>query len=95
MVVGRLTIDELIDLFAVVGGDVGDVGFVFETAFDLEGRDAGLDEFSEVGTAIEILEREGVLLCKGLSVVVAEQLHIGIKEVVRQAAELGTAAAIG
>ena len=36
---------ETIDLLAIVGGYIGDVGFVFESAFNLKGRNAGIDEF--------------------------------------------------
>ena len=40
---GQETVEEL----AVVGGDIGDIGGVLESSFNLEGRDAGLDKLCE------------------------------------------------
>ena len=86
---------ESLQLLPIVGYDIGDVVGIFESSLDLEGGDAGVDEFLEVGGAVQVLEREYVALVDRTSLGVEYLVHRFIQHVVGHAAELSTGAAVG
>lgn len=79
--------EDVVEYLAVVGGDVFDVGGVFETAFDFEGCYARIYHGTNVLRGVEVFEGEEVFF-------VAEEFSVGVVEVVGGAAGLGAAAAI-
>ena len=82
-----LPLHDAVQELAVVGGGVFDVVHVLQTAFDFEGGDAGVDHGAEMVGGGEVAEREEVL-------VFAQEVAVGVVEVVGGAAGLRTAAAV-
>ena len=67
--------EEIIELAAVETDRVGDVRNVFEAAFDLEGRDAGVNEIFQVVREVQILQRQQVAIFRdGFALVILERV---------------------
>ena len=80
--------DHLVEQFAVMRGDVLDVGEVFQPALDLERADAGLGQRQDVFGLVVVLHRQQVLVLGDRPALVVDQ-RVG------QAAGLRTLAAVG
>ncbi len=84
----RAALEDLVEQQAIVGRDVLHVAHVLVAALDLERADAGVDQRLQVAALVVVLHRQQVL-------VVGHDAALAIGQRVRQAASLGTVAAVG
>ena len=88
LVAVRMTADDVVESFAVGCRHVLHVGDVLQATFNLERRGPRINQLLQVVAEVQILERQEVT-------VVLQDTALGIQQVERHAADLGTGTTIG